>query len=108
MRKLKNLSKLELVRIIRRLKNKERSHLFQFLDNDAIDTLGECVHNVLFNNINLKKASTSFERTRFGSCQTAHVYFVSCKCNTSFAPTIWESPDSQIAAQTYNIDKAKV
>ena len=64
---LKNLSKVELLRIIKRLKAKERSHIIKFLDKDAIDIVGECIHNVLFENCNLKNKTKIDLRRKFKS-----------------------------------------
>ena len=62
---LKNLSKVELLRIIKRLKAKERSHVIKFLDKDAIDIVGECIHNVLFTNCDLKEKTVKDLRKKF-------------------------------------------
>ena len=50
-----NLTKLEFLRILRKLKPSERQLIISVLDCNAIDTLCETVSNVFFNDLRIGK-----------------------------------------------------
>ena len=50
-----NLSKLELLRIIYKLKASDRKHIIDNLDRNAVDILCETVSNVFYNDIKIGK-----------------------------------------------------
>ena len=54
--KIKHLSDIELLKILKRLKPNERNSLFKFINDDGVNVVCECINNILFNkHIGLKK-----------------------------------------------------
>ena len=45
---------LNLLKVFKKLKADERSHIIPYLKNDAIEFLCECFHNVLYTDIGIK------------------------------------------------------
>ena len=63
----KNLSKLELLQIVKHCKSSHRPHLFKFLDDKSINILSEVIQNVLFHDLNLTKAQKRMLFKKYGA-----------------------------------------
>ncbi len=48
---------LNLLKVFKKLKADQRSHIIPYLKNDAIEFLCECFHNVLYTDIGIKNKS---------------------------------------------------
>lgn len=48
---------LNLIKVVKKLKPEERSHLIPYLKTDVVEFLCECVHNVLYTDIGIKNKS---------------------------------------------------
>lgn len=55
--KTPRLKKLKFLRILKKLNSEDRICLLNFLNESALDEVCRCVHNVLFENWNLKPSS---------------------------------------------------
>ena len=48
---------LNLVKVLKRLKDEERSHIIPYLKTDVVEFICECFHNVLYTDIGIKNKS---------------------------------------------------
>ena len=48
---------LNLIKVLKKLKSEERSHIVPYLKPDVVEFLCECVHNVLYTDIGIKNKS---------------------------------------------------
>ena len=48
---------LNLIRVLKKLKAEERSHIIPYLKTDVVEFICECVHNVLYTDIGIKNKS---------------------------------------------------
>ena len=64
-----NLSKLELLQIVKHCKSSHRPHLFKYLDNKSIKILSEVIQNVLFRDLNLSKKQKRMLAKKYGNKQ---------------------------------------
>ena len=53
----KNLNKpeIELIRTLKKLKSEDQKSIIKYLDETALNLIGECFHNILSTNLRLKK-----------------------------------------------------
>ena len=53
----KNVNKpeIELIRTLKKLKSEDQKSIIKYLDEPALNLLGECFHNILSTNLRLKK-----------------------------------------------------
>ena len=65
-RSKKNLQKIALITTLKKCKPSERANIIQFLDEPGVDIVGECIHNVLFNDLNLNTRTKKRLKKRFG------------------------------------------
>ena len=61
-KQISQVSKLEFLKILKKLNNNQRSILLHFLSDNALNEICDCIHNTLFENWNLK--STTVKRLR--------------------------------------------
>ena len=47
------LKKLELLKVLKKINNKDRPTIIKYLDDRGVDLVCECVQNILFNNVGL-------------------------------------------------------
>ena len=52
---LQSPDKIELLKVLKKLKPDQLSTLIKFLNTDSIDCIGECCYNLLYTNLGLKK-----------------------------------------------------
>ena len=64
----KNLKKIALLELLKQCKACRRKNLIQFLDNQAIDFIGETIHNIFFHaNLEFDKKTKSNLKNKYSS-----------------------------------------
>lgn len=54
---VKSKKEIELLKTLKKLNSDDIKTILHFLDNDAIECIGECCYNVIFTNLSLNKKS---------------------------------------------------
>ena len=50
-----NKPEIALIRTLKKLKSEDQKNIIKYLDEPALNLLGECFHNILATNLRLKK-----------------------------------------------------